>query len=111
MSKVYFISFSGGVEETDISLEKRQELLHATAHKFANIDESIQWRRPQILESPFYSQNKSILDEPRGAGFWSWKPYIILETLKKLKKDDWVIYCMPVLITVSLLVSGYHIMV
>jgi len=93
MSKVHFISFSGSIDQADPSLENRQKRLHSTAEKFGNIDESIAWQRPQILDTPFYSQNKSILDEPRGAGFWSWKPYIILQTLKNVNKGDWVIYC------------------
>jgi hypothetical protein len=32
------------------------------------------------------------LDSPRGAGFWLWKPYIILETLKLLG-NDCLLYC------------------
>jgi len=93
MSKIYFISFSGSVTEQDQSLAQRQILLHETAKQFGCIDEDIIWKRDDILESSFYKQNRAILNEERGAGFWSWKPYIILQTLKKIKKNDWVIYC------------------
>jgi hypothetical protein len=30
-----------------------------------------------IRESEFYRQHKALLDQPRGIGFWAWKPYII----------------------------------
>lgn len=92
MSQVYFISFSGSTEGNDRCLENRQRLLHKTAQRFGNIDEDIAWQRDDLLQTNFYINNRRILDEPRGAGLWAWKPYIILETLKKLKPDDWVIY-------------------
>ncbi len=45
-----------------------------------------------IKQSEFYFENKKILDRARGAGFWLWKPYIILESLKKIDEGDIVIY-------------------
>ena len=36
--------------------------------------------------------NKKILDQDKGAGWWLWKPYYILEVLKKSKTNDFIIY-------------------
>ncbi len=93
MAKTFFINFSGSVGEEDTALINRQRLLNITAKKFANIDEIVAWTRNDIINTPFYQENRYILDNPRGAGYWAWKPYIILETLKKAAKNDWVIYC------------------
>lgn len=45
-----------------------------------------------LKQSEFYLENKKILDQPRGAGFWLWKPYIILESIKKVNEGDIIIY-------------------
>jgi hypothetical protein len=46
-----------------------------------------------LRSTPFYSENKAILDQKRGAGYWLWKPFIILETLRSLPAGEIVIYC------------------
>jgi hypothetical protein len=47
---------------------------------------------PELLGSNFLEKNKAIMDQKRGAGYWLWKPYIILETLKQTPENDIVIY-------------------
>lgn len=51
------------------------------------------WRRENITSTRFYEQNRSILDLPRGSGYWLWKPYIILKELEYLDEGDFLIYC------------------
>jgi hypothetical protein len=46
------------------------------------------WLRKQN----FYIENLEILSQPRGAGYWLWKPYIILKELNSLNEDDYLIY-------------------
>jgi len=46
-----------------------------------------------IFGTPFYDKNKGILKEGRGAGYWLWKPYIILDALNSLEDGDVVLYC------------------
>ena len=45
------------------------------------------------INDDFYNKNRSILDHPRGAGYWLWKPYIILETLNNISTSDVLFYC------------------
>lgn len=45
-----------------------------------------------LKSTEYYAVNKSILDEPRGAGYWTWKPFIILDTMDSLKFNDIVLY-------------------
>ena len=45
------------------------------------------------IDLAFLKKNKEILYRPRGNGYWLWKPYFILKTLKeKLNKGDYLIY-------------------
>lgn len=45
-----------------------------------------------IQQTEFYNENKAILSFPKGAGYCLWKPYIILEILKKIPDEDVLIY-------------------
>jgi hypothetical protein len=48
---------------------------------------------PDKLDAKFIEKNKSVLSNQRGAGYWLWKPYIILNALSKLDNDGCLIYC------------------
>lgn len=45
-----------------------------------------------IKKFPFYETNKKILDTPKGIGYWLWKPFIILEAMKKIAEGDIIVY-------------------
>ena len=49
-------------------------------------------RGPEHLESVFVEENKDILSQPRGAGYWLWKPQIILQELRTMKEGDVLVY-------------------
>ena len=44
------------------------------------------------IDGFFYLLNKDILDAPRGAGYWLWKPYVIAEAMQWIKDGDILIY-------------------
>ncbi len=44
------------------------------------------------IDEDFYSKNKEILDRKRGSGYWLWKPYFILKTLKSVPENSIVVY-------------------
>jgi hypothetical protein len=48
---------------------------------------------PKDIDAKFYKANKAILDQPRGYGYWLWKPYFISRELEALADDDYLIYC------------------
>lgn len=52
----------------------------------------IRYSSETLRSTSFYLENKKILDEKRGAGYWLWKPYIIYETLLSLKDGDILLY-------------------
>jgi len=41
----------------------------------------------------FYKNNYKLLDDTRGAGWWLWKPYVILDAIERVEEDDIVVYC------------------
>lgn len=46
--------------------------------------------RPNIL--PKEIRSHAIMSQPRGAGYWIWKPFIIMEALKAVKYGEIVVY-------------------
>lgn len=47
---------------------------------------------PEALEPAFRQNNAAILSEPRGAGYWLWKPQIILQELNRLAPGEVLVY-------------------
>lgn len=70
----------------------KSQLLAKKAGLANGIDKVIMRDDRWLCRQRFYNKNKEILDQPRGAGYWLWKPYIILETLKNLSDDDVLFY-------------------
>ena len=44
------------------------------------------------LDAEFCARNQFLLSQKRGAGYWVWKPYIILQTLRHVMQDDDVLF-------------------
>lgn len=47
---------------------------------------------PSDIDDDFKSKYNNILSVERGAGYWLWKPYIILDYLNKMNDGDFLIY-------------------
>ena len=100
--QIHFVSFIGlapGAEKLAKGfgqardLVKRQQVLSESALQSGEVDHVHLSNRDQLLATDYYKQNKDLLDQPRGCGYWAWKPYIILQTLAKASPGDFVIYC------------------
>jgi len=44
------------------------------------------------IDHDFWHKNKHILEKPRGAGYWLWKPYFILQVMKQMPYGATIIY-------------------
>lgn len=44
------------------------------------------------IDQDFYDKNRKILECPRGAGYWLWKPYFITRILNELEDGDYLFY-------------------
>ena len=67
------------------------QLLKESALK-NGIDEVKIYTKKELQKTNFWKKNSYILNKSRGAGYWIWKPYIILDTLKELNNNDIVMY-------------------
>jgi hypothetical protein len=83
---VHLVSYADG---GDIHLMNQNAQAQSAINK--GIDALWLWRRGHLDEA-FAQKYKSILKQERGSGYWLWKPYIILETLKLARDGDVVIY-------------------
>lgn len=70
------------------------EYLCATARGIPGVDDVVVWDFDSLrsVDSSFYDANREILSQERGAGYWLWKPKIILETLRATAEDTIVLY-------------------
>lgn len=48
--------------------------------------------KKQHIDPSFFKANHHILKQPRGSGYWLWKPYFILKTLESLPDGSIVMY-------------------
>lgn len=55
--------------------------------------DSAEIRNPTDIDSEFKCKNKAILNAKKGAGYWLWKPYIILQKLQQINDGDILCYC------------------
>ena len=57
------------------------------------ITRSFSYTEQDLYESDYYAENRGILDEICGAGYWAWKPYFILQALASIEEGDVLFYC------------------
>lgn len=70
---------------------EKQKILNESALKFG-INETFSYTGKMLKETLFYEKNRKILDKKRGAGYWIWKPYIILDAMEKINEGDIIFY-------------------
>ena len=85
MIKVYLISYANN------KFIKNQNRLNKSAKKY-EINKIVSYREEHLKRTKFYNQYKHILDQPKGAGYWLWKPFFIYKTMKQLDDGDILIY-------------------
>lgn len=83
---VYLISYADGHE---VFFQNQYALAQSALGR--GVDFILNYRR-SLLDPSFIQRNKAIFMQPKGAGYWLWKPWIILETLKKAPENAIIIY-------------------
>lgn len=78
------------ISYADERFYKAQKFNSKRALKFG-ADEIKEYTRKDI-DADFYRSNATILDAPRGGGYWLWKPYVIHDALQNLEDGDYLIY-------------------
>lgn len=70
-------------------LQQRLLNLNETSKQF---DKVFTYTREDLEKTAFYKSHQETLKQERGGGYWLWKPYYILETLKQLQDGDILLY-------------------
>ncbi len=66
--------------------------LAESATSVGGIDEVVTWNYERWSQQEFYRAHLEVTGRRRGAGFWIWKPFIILDLLRKVSAEDVVFY-------------------
>jgi hypothetical protein len=82
--KTHFITYSD-----NNFVNQRINLVNYASNIF---DYAYGYTREWLEETSFYANNKELLDEKRGAGYWIWKPYVILDRLNLIPENDIIFY-------------------
>ena len=83
---VYLISYADGHE---VFFQNQYALAQSALGR--GVDFILNYRR-SLLDPKFVDENKDILNQSKGAGYWLWKPWVILKTLKSVPENAIVIY-------------------
>lgn len=70
----------------------RQQFLNFSAIHSGVVDHTEQWTPSRLASAGFQQANPDISLRERGAGFWSWKPYIIEQALLDVRAGDVICY-------------------
>lgn len=85
--KAHFLVYSNGVEPFRTNADA-----YCTAALRVGFATATHQTEEMLRETPFWAENAGILEQERGAGYWLWKPHILLEKLRSVGPDDIVIY-------------------
>lgn len=86
MANFYLVCYA-----TEKYYQQQQRLVHS-AQETKELNNIFAFREKNLFETDFYKQNEHILSQPRGAGYWLWKPYFIQQILKQSNEGDVVLY-------------------
>lgn len=92
--KIRYVSFaSDGRNGTrDMRDLQKKQVEKLKKFGFIRADQFYAYQSNVLGGTPFYQAYKSILDMPKGAGYWLWKPFFILQALNSLDTFDYVLY-------------------
>lgn len=83
-NKKYFLVYDDGTHTTYV------DKLIASVKQYSDFIVIIY--KKSDIDSDFMTNNKKILNENRGGGYWLWKPYIINKILSKIDDEDYLFY-------------------
>lgn len=82
---IHLVTFS------DESMSQSAALCAYSARKHG-VDWARWWKKEELALTEEYQANRSLFDQPRGCGYWAFKPVIILDAMKRAFTDDLIIY-------------------
>lgn len=84
-SPIHLVTYADG----DVYVANAKVLAESALNNCVDV---VYMYRKEHLDKEFVEKNKNILSAKRGAGYWLWKPYLMLKTLKELPENSVVVY-------------------
>ena len=82
---IHFITYG------DEKFSKSKKRLLKEAEEFGKF-KTIKGYGPEDLPKGFIKRFEDILKKPRGGGYWLWRPMILLDSLKKIENNEFLVY-------------------
>jgi len=83
--RVWFVSYADG----GVYIANQRALTHSALNKCVDF---FMHFGPHSIDEEYFKKHQSILTQPRGAGYWLWKPYVVLKMLEQVPENDFVLY-------------------
>ena len=74
------------------TFKESRERIRKEAEQMGCFNGQIKLYTPDDLSHDFKAAVGDVLNEPKGGGYWTWKPYIIADMLSKLNDGDVLVY-------------------
>lgn len=87
MNRALIISFSSSPYYEHL---QHRLIEQCNAYGLEHISYTMDWIMHE--RSAYYKEHFDLLKEHRGAGYWSWKPYIMLDALSLVMENEIVVY-------------------
>ena len=86
------VTFASGRRYVD-----RQRMFTASAAAGGEFHTIESWTFDRVRATPFFAENRDILQRAKGQGYWLWKPYVIWRALEASEDGDLIVYndCLP----------------
>jgi len=76
----------------DSVFERSLQLCEKTSIQIGDVDQFFAYRPDDLRADNFLDAYRHILEQQPGAGWWAWKPFVILQTMKQTNPGDIVLY-------------------
>lgn len=83
---VYLVSYADGGE-----VYFQNQLALAQSAQGRGVDFVLNYKR-SLIDPQFIQANREIMDSKVGAGYWLWKPWVILDAMKRAPENAVIIY-------------------
>ena len=88
---VHLLSFAAGIQDSQFLIERFKK--QASSCKFFDQTVVVAEGEDQLFDT-FYEEFSDFVNQnPRGYGYWLWKPFIIFHYMKRLSPGDILVYC------------------
>lgn len=77
------------LSDESMSRSREQCVSSAVTHGARNVAE---WTLEAFKTTSFYGENQIICSQPRGLGYWIWKPFIIYQRMNEVNDGEIVVY-------------------